>query len=175
MNKKHLLRNAAIAVIFLIPLIGGCRSAPESLRSDKITCEEQLRQSVTDLKPWEISSLLDEARERGDIEGCWTPLMKKYLNEGIEIPHSHLKFAVKAFNQIQHKNYFHKAVVRYFNEMVIGDAEERATYRSQDKAFLTAYIRYNLRNCSSRDCPPLETSKQICSRLDPDLYSKFFE
>ena len=90
----------------------------------------------------------------------------------MEISYRHLKQAIKDLNQYQYESYFHKAVYRYFNEIIFNDG---ISYRREDKDFLTAYIRYNIRKCPSKECLPLTRSKQICNKLDSDLYAKIFE
>ncbi len=175
MGKKNILTGGFLILLFSIFTAGGCRSAPQPSRPVRLSCEEQLGQSISDLKPMEISMFLDQAQENGTIENCWIPMIKKCLDLRREIPHTHVRSAVKTFNQVQHKEYFHKAVSRYFNDMIFSIEDENVRYRKQDRGFLTAYLRYLLRECTSRNCPELTTARQVCSRLDPDLYSKFFD
>jgi len=173
MEKKGFLMKGLPFLLFLTVVIWGCQTTPVPVQH--LSCEEQLRQSIDRLSPSEIRDFLDEAHESGKIETCWSPMIKKCLDGRKEIPHKHLKLAIKAFNQNQYQNYFNKAVYRYFNSIIFSKAGKGIRYRKQDKDFLTAYISYTLRHCTSKECPPLKNAKQICNRLDPDLHTKFFE
>ncbi len=173
MKKKGFLIRELPFLLFLVMVIWGCRTTPGHVQH--LSCEEQLRQSIDGWSPSEIRNFLDEAHGSGKIETCWAPMIKKCLDGKKEIPHKHLKLAIKAFNQVQYQSYFNEAVYRYFNSIIFSKAGEEIRYRKQDKDFLTAYIRYVLRYCTNKECTPLKRTKQICNRLDPDLHTKFFE
>ena len=176
MKKKGFLIKGLPALLFLTVAILGCQTTPKPAAPvPYLSCEERLGRPIGEWAPSEISDFLDEAHGSGKIETCWTPMIKKCLDGKKEIPYKHLKLAIKAFNQIQYQNYFNEAVYRYFNSIIFSKAGESIRYRKEDKAFLAAYIRYTLRYCTSKECPPLKRAKQICNRLDPDLYTKFFE
>ena len=176
MNKKQFFRTTIPFFLFLLTLTSGCSLITQTKEQPpRLSCEEQLRQSISGLTPGEIASLLDEARDADRIDTCWTPLIIRCLESGVEIPPRHVKLAVKSFNQYQYTGHFHKAVARYFHNMIFTNGGRRVEYGKNDKEFLTAYIRYNLSNCASKDCQPLRVSQQVCQRLDPDLYRKFFE
>ena len=170
MNNKGFFLGWTLVTILMVFAICGCQSTPPPA-SSPLSCEEQLEEGITDLSDSEIAKLLDGAKQDSKFEDCWEPLIKKCLDSNKSIPHDHLKLAVKAFNKYKYEAHFQKATARYFNDVIFNDLE----YRAQDREFLKAYVRYILKSCSSKDCPPLETAKQLCKRLDPDLYSKFFE
>ncbi len=166
MKDKGFLFQKVFLLVITFCFIWGCQTPPSG---PPLSCEEQL--GLGELTKEEVSGLLDSAEQGKEFETCWVPLVKDCLDTNKEIPHRHVILALNRFNQYRHEDYFQKATVRYFRHLIFDEME----YRKQDKQFLTAYVRYVLKNCSSKDCPPLKTARQICKRLDPDLFSKFFE
>lgn len=164
-DKRFFLKKVFLLVITTF-FVWGCQTPPSG---PPLSCEEQLE--LSELKKEVIAGLLDSAEQDKEFDTCWIPLVKNCLDTNKEIPHRHVLLAVKMFNQYKHEAYFQKATVRYFRDLIFDEME----YREQDKLYLTAYIRYILKICSNKDCPPLKTARQICKRLDPDLFAKFFE
>lgn len=146
MEKKGFLTKMLPGMFFVTVALWGCRTTPVPVHSP--TCDEQLSRAF-------------------DIT-----LVKECLDSGETISYRNLKRAIRDLNQNQYESYFHKAVYNYFNEIIFNDS---ISYRREDKDFLTAYIRYTIRQCPSKACAPLQKAKQLCNRLDSDLYTKFFE
>jgi len=169
MEKTGCFTRVVILAGILLLSAGGCTTVTPP--RPQLVCGGDVISSLGEKSSEEVEYMLDEAWGSGSVEECWVPMLKYCLDHRITIPHRHAKYAVKRFNRVQYSAYFNKAVARYFNEMVFGTQP----YRPQDRELLIAFIRYSLENCASRDCRTLQTAKQVCSRLDADLYGKFFE
>jgi len=134
-------------------------------------CTEALAGGFTDLSDNALSDLLDRASSEAHLDSCWIPLMKKGLDENRDIRPPHLLKAVKVFNKKQHEAHFHKAVYRYLADI----AKTPGRYRVEDRRLLESYCSHLIQSAATRGDDHLGHAKLLCSRLDPDLYAKFFE
>ena len=176
MREKKYLSKLILPMLFVFFAVWGCRSVPVStVNMTEPVCDDLLSGINAELSEYEVCRIFDEATKEGRIETCFMPGVRKCLDMGWSIPHRHVKQALKIFNRAQHREYFNKAFVRYFNAMIFKDNENEVQYRDADRDFLIAYIRAGLKTCENRDCYQLISAKQICSRLDPELYKKFFK
>ena len=135
------------------------------------TCFDLVGGSLSQASDAQIATLLDEARGKGEIDSCWKPLIKKCLDERRNIPHDHITHAVKVFNKRRDEEYFHKAVLRYFQEIIRRDDLK---YREVDREFLKAYCHYTITRATKPEDPELLQAKDLCRRLDPYLYKHIF-
>ncbi|NOY69156.1 MAG: hypothetical protein GXP53_06640 [Deltaproteobacteria bacterium] len=134
------------------------------------TCAQVLRGEPAALGDEEISKVLDGAVLENRIDECWTPLVKQLLDRNRAIPMRHLVRAIRRFNTVGTIAWFHKAVYRYFSEMIVtGKA-----YRPEDRRLLSAYSRFVIREAASKSDPNLKNAEQICLRLDQDLFNRLF-
>ena len=137
-----------------------------------LTCSDLLQSSFSMAGDEEIKTILDEAKDKDQME-CWVPLVKKCLDKKRDIPHRHVTYAVKTFNKKKDELYFHKAVLRYFLDMI--RAGTKIKYRPDiDRPFLKAYCHYAITRATTQQDPILLQAKDICRRLDPYLYEHFF-
>lgn len=163
---------------WLIPFIGivllivsGCsaKSTP-SPQKWMPTCADAIDGSPDSFSEYDIKRILNESLESNQMAGCWVPLMKRCLDKDIEIPQAHLAQAVNEFNNLDNKAYFEKSVFRYFSNIDNGGA----SYRSEDKALLTDYCRYVVRNAKTSNDPAVRNAQLLTRRLDPDLFDQMF-
>ena len=96
--------------------------------------------------------------------------MQRSLDDSRDIPHRHLRQAVKTFNQQQHAEYFHTAVYRYFRDLSRG----QGSYRAVDRELLRTYCAMLVHDSYSRHDRKLAHAMELCQRLDPELYGKMF-
>jgi hypothetical protein len=176
MKKRYALTKIILILLFVFLAAWGCRSVPVTTGNmNGLGCDELLAGVTEDPTEENIGQVLDRAAKEGQIETCFIPAVKKCLDMGWDIPHENVKQALKIFNKAQHREYFNKVFVRYYNAMIFKDGVKDIQYRDADRDFLIAYIRAGLKDCTSRDCYQLMSARQICSRLDPELYDKFFD
>jgi len=183
-RKEELMRfghdRSSFFSIFLVGCIiigvSSCATTPKTVvpASPPPTCEERLSDFVlSEFGEEEIAEFLDDTYS-SKKETCWLPMIKKSLNGDKEIPYRHLKRAVKEFNQKQYGEYFQEAVYRYF-QAIIFKKEGAISYGEADKRFLEAYVRYAIHHSKSKESPMLIRAKNICKRLDPDIYNRIFK
>lgn len=158
-----------VLAIFLL-IFAGC--AQQKMVKPPLQCIDAVTYSFGMVSDSEIASLLDESFNKGTKETCWEPLIKKSLDERRDISHDHVKLAVKHFNQFQHEDYFHKAVYRYFRDII----EQDATYREDaDRAFLEEYCRYAIKRALTKSDKILIQARLLCEQVDPWLYKRIFQ
>lgn len=155
--------------IFLLVFVG---CASQKTVKPPLRCIDALADSYGGVSDSEIANFLDESFNNGTRQTCWEPLIKKSLDERRDIPHEHVKLAVKHFNQLQHKDYFHKAVYRYFRDII----DQNATYRQdQDRAFLEEYCRYAIKRATTKSDKILIQARLLCEQVDPWLFNRIFQ
>jgi len=135
------------------------------------TCFDLIGGSLSQASDAQIAVLLDQARDKGEINSCWKPLIKKCLDEKRDIPHKHVTLAIKALNKKRDEVCFHKAVLRYFQDIIRKDTIK---YRQVDREFLKAYCHYVIIHAQKATDPKLLQAKDLCRHLDPDLYQHIF-
>jgi hypothetical protein len=152
-------------------MCAGCSGTQKVVvQAPEPSCESALAGKLQDYSDSELAALLDQALAEERIEKCWTPLMEIALKKQRGIPQRHLAHAVHAFNKRSHQDQFHLAVSRYLTFIARG----KASYRESDRRLLEAYCRFLIHHSSSRSDRRLTQAMLLCSRLDPDLYRKYF-
>ncbi len=163
---------------WLIPLIGivlfivsGCsaKSTPPPQKWTP-TCADAIDGNLDSFSEYDIERILNESLESKQMGGCWTPLMKRCLDQDKEIPQDHLAKAINEFNNLDNKDYFEKSIFRYFSNIDKGEA----SYRTEDKDVLTAYCRYVVRNAQTSQDPAVRNAELLTRNLDPDLFDLMF-
>jgi len=155
--------------VFLMALSHGCVSKTVEVRGAP-DCREAIASDLADVSDLEIKEMLDEAWAESNHDLCWTPLVQTALEERRAIPAEHLRKAVHELNQRQTSEIFHKAVVRYLTYL----AQEREVYTNKDRRLLESYCRWAINNARSRSDQKLQQARNLCKRLDTDLYRKLF-
>lgn len=155
----------------LIVITGGCstKSAPPPSRYVP-TCVDAIDGSFESLSDYDIERILNDTLAGNQMADCWIPVMKQCLDQNREVPHGHLARAVNVFNRFDNKLYFEKSVFRYFSSIDNG----AASYRDEDRALLTAYCRYAVRNAASSQDPSVKKAELLARRLDPELFDLMF-
>ena len=105
-----------------------------------MTCSEALETDTHGIPDDQFFHILNRS-EGGDwLATCWTPLVTKALEEGREIPMSHLTRAIHRFNRRETKQAFNLAAFQYFSRMAKG--------RSASISFLSLH-RHRPQSCDS--------------------------
>jgi len=161
------------SAILLIVILSACAQQKAFVEHDSFqrnyTCQEILLKE--DILSLDLEAFLDQSIDNNSMETCWKPLIKRCFDEGKDVNRDHVILAVKKFNLKKQENYFHKAVYRYFYDIM----ERKVQYKNDiDKQFLEAYCRYAIKRASSKNDNVLMQAKLICQRVDPWLYNKIF-
>ncbi len=165
-------RKWLIPFIGIVLLIGsGCsaKSTPSPQRWTP-TCADAIDGNLDKFSENDIEIILNESLESKQMAGCWVPLMQRCLDQDKEIPQNHLAQAINEFNQLDNMIYFEKSIFRYFSNIDKGVA----SYRTADKALLTGYCRYVVRNAKTSNDPAVRNAQLITRHLDPDLFDLMF-
>ena len=137
---------------------------------EPVACSDMLLMDADSMPYNDLILALDNSVAGSGFYDCWKPLMKKALNNGRHIPIGHLARAVHVFNRNDSKNEFSLAAYLYFKEIINGNG----SYRDKEKELLVQYLSFTINNARSQQDKNLEKAKLVCSRLDPELYGKFF-
>lgn len=140
--------------------------APESAP----VCSEILTGGLEGVSDHDLAQALDSASGGMEMDRCWKPVMKRALMQNREIPMRHLAKAVHVFNRNGTREYFSAAVYQYLRGVVNG----KGVYRAAEQHLLEEYLRFSIKNARTRHDPALEKARLVCSRLDPQMYDRFF-
>ena len=161
----------SIAIIFCIAALTGCaNNASPVLNLTPPTCEEALNPLGASPTDAEIEVLLEQALVREEMDTCWKPLMIKSIREKRYIPQNHLEKGILVFNEHQYLDLYHQIISRYF----INITGKKSPYEAKDKLLLETYASYVIHHSETAGDYRLIEVKNLCRRLDPDLYRKFF-
>lgn len=137
---------------------------------EPVGCSDMLLMDAASIPYNDFILALDNSVEGSGFYDCWKPLMKKALKDGMHIPVNHLAKAVHVFNRNDSKDEFSLAVYLYFKEIING----KGSYHDKQRKLLAQYLSFTINNAQSKQNKNLEKAKLVCSRLDPELYRKFF-
>lgn len=159
---------------FLFILQGCIGSQPtvELLETPKepLTCRQILSMASEEVPDDDFILALERSKSGEQFESCWKPLMEKSLGENRAVPMNHLARAVHTFNKNETKGVFSEAVYQYLKGVLNG----KRTYRAAQQKLMVEYLRFAIKEARSKHDSQLEKARLVCSRLDPDLYEKFF-
>ena len=135
------------------------------------TCSEAASKGIHHLSNNELVRLLNRSENDESLSGCWIPLMKAGLDANRDLPGHHLKKAIKVFNQRRYETYFHKAIYRYYADLI--NRPDR--YDENNRALLESYFSYLINTAESSRDEHLVHAKLICRKLDGNLYARLFK
>lgn len=172
--QKQMIKIALFLGLLLF-IAQGCMGKKQTVKlmppiKDPLSCKEILLMDAASVPYNDFILALDNSVSGSLIYECWKPLMKKALKDGRQIPVNHLAKAVHVFNRNDSKDEFSLAVYLYFKEIING----KESYRDKDKNLMKQYLSFTINNAQSKHDKNLEKAKLVCSRLDPELYGKFF-
>jgi hypothetical protein len=150
-------------------LAGCAKTPPQMSKAQPVSCRDALSGNLQGLSPVDIALLLDTGKN--DPTGCWEELIKRCLDQQIDIPIEHLALAVHRFNRHQTEAYFHKSVFRYFSAI----DRDKTLYGQASRDLLVAYCRYVLTTAQSTNNPHLKNAELLTRRLDPVLHDRIFQ
>lgn len=170
----RIFKSTAPCFLFLLTfLFAACnqyQTATVLMPEAKLVCEEAISEDLSGVSDGDLAFLMDKALEDGDIDSCWQPLMKKGLDQSRNIPEKHLTEAVKRFNTRGQQNLFHKAVLTYLNKKA-----DSGGYSAADRRLLESFSSMVIHRAKTSSDTTLSRTRQVCQRLDPELYTKIFE
>lgn len=175
MNIFRLKNRLIICCLFLFFIAQGCLAKKETVKllpaiEEPIACSEMLHMDTAAIPADDFALALNRSYSGIGFDDCWKPLMEKALKDGRQIPINHLAKAIHVFNRNDSRDQFSLAVYIYFKEIIKGNR----VYKDTDKKLLAEYLSFIINNAKSRQDEELEKARLICSRLDPELYGKFF-
>jgi len=136
-----------------------------------VECDQALAMDRQGVSDGNVYALLDHSWDQGRMDGCWEKLMDEVLKQGRNVPGRHLANAVHVFNRHQTLEMFHRAAFAYFTRLVKGEG----VYGSAQQQLLARYMRVTIHQAQSKEDPDLARAMVVCSRLDPDMYHRFFK
>jgi len=165
----------AIFLGLLLFITQGCVGKKETVElmpqiEEPVACQDMLLMDTASIPYNDLILALDNSVKDSEFHDCWIPLMKKALKDSRHIPVNHLARAVHVFNRNDSKDEFSLAVYLYFKEIINGNG----SYQEKEKKLLKQYLSFTINNAHSKQDKRLEKAKLVCSRLDPELYGKFF-
>ncbi|MCP3872064.1 MAG: hypothetical protein GY699_02775 [Desulfobacteraceae bacterium] len=166
------------SILFLgliVVITQGCLGKNETVElmpgpGTPVDCEEMLLMSTRSIPDDDFSQALDRSYYGTGFGTCWKPLMRSALKENRRIPKRHLAKAIHVFNRNDSKAEFSSAVDMYFKEIINGNG----SYQKNEKKLMVQYLSFVINDAQSKRDKRLAKAKIVCSRLDPDLYSKVF-
>ncbi len=175
MNIFRLKNRWIISLLFLLFAVQGCIAKKETVTflpeiEEPIACSEMLSMDVGSIPSDDFGRALNRSHSGAEFDRCWKPLMERALKAGRHIPIKHLARAVHVFNRNDSQDQFSLAVYMYFKEIIKGNG----VYKEVDKKLLEGYLRFIINNAKSKQDEKLKKARLICSRLDSELYGKFF-
>jgi hypothetical protein len=168
-----------IKIVLLLGLLlfiaQGCLGKKERVElmpqiEEPVACSDMLLMDADSMPYNDLILALNNSVAGSGFYDCWKPLMKKALKNGRHIPIDHLARAVHVFNRNDSKDEFSLVVYLYFKEIINGNG----LYQDKEKKLLKQYLSFTINNAKSQQDSNLEKAKLVCSRLDPELYGKFF-
>jgi len=176
---KRFFCNQVLVIIALVGAVGtvGCMGqktgavpllAPEPAF---VECDQALAMDLQGVSDDNLYSLLDHSWDQGRMDGCWEKLMDVALKQGRALPGRHLANAVHVFNRHETKEMFHRAAFAYFTRLVKGEG----VYAGPQQQLLARYMSVTISQAESTEDPDLSRAMVVCSRLDPDMYHRFFK
>lgn len=174
MQLKQMIKIALFMGLLLF-ISQGCLGKKERVElmpqiEEPVACSDMLLMDADSIPYNDFILALDNSVEGSKFYECWKPLMKKALKDGRHIPVNHLAKAVHVFNRNDSKDEFSLVVYLYFKEIINGNG----SYRDKEKKLLVQYLSFTINNAKSQQDKNLKKAKLVCSRLDPELYGKFF-
>ena len=136
-----------------------------------VECDQALAMDLEGVPDDNLYALLDHSWDQGRMDGCWEKLMDEVLKQGRNVPGRHLANAVHVFNRHQTLEMFHRAAFAYFTRLVKGEG----VYAGPQQQLLARYMSVIISQAQSREDPDLTRAMVVCSRLDPDMYKRFFK
>ncbi len=175
MIQQRQIIKIALFLGLLLFIAHGCMGKKQTVElmppiKEPVACSNMLLMDTASIPYNDFILTLDNSVAGSGFYECWKPLMKKALKGGKHIPINHLAKAVHVFNRNDSKDEFSLAVYLYFKEIINGNGE----YRDKEKKLLKQYLSFAIKNAQSKQDKKLERAKLVCSRLDPELYGKFF-
>lgn len=173
---KHPFRLTGIlwAGIFIFLTTQGCMGSKKTVEllpvDEPLTCGEMLSMEPSDIPDHDFNHALNTTFTGPAFQTCWKPLMKQALGSGRKIPKYQLARAIHIFNRNDSKHLFSAAVFLYFREIL----DDNGMYGERERKLMVAYLSFAIQNANSKKDQNLETARLICSRLDPELYNKYF-
>jgi hypothetical protein len=164
-----------IFCMFLFFTAQGCVAKKETITlmpgiKEPVACSDMLLMNTGSIPYNNFILALDNSYSGYGFDTCWKPLMKKALKDGRNIPAKHLARAVHVFNRNDSKDEFSAAVYLYFKAIINGND----SYGDKERKLLAQYLSFTINNAGSKQDERLEKAKLVCSRLDPELYGKYF-
>ncbi len=162
-------------IIFGIVLSGcttGKRQSVELMPEarEAVTCDIALNMDTRQIPDDDLHHILTNSQKGDWLDSCWKPLMVKALNEDRDIPMTHLSRAIHRFNTQETKQAFNQAAFQYFSKIVKGEGE----YGDVQQQLLTQYLHLAIRDAQHKNDLNLKKAMLVSSRLDPEIYDKFF-
>lgn len=163
------------AALVLVIGLAGCAGKEQSVQlmpevSEPMACSEALETDTHGIPDDQFFRILNSSESGDWLETCWTPLVIKALEEGREIPMAHLTRAIHRFNRRETKHAFNLAAFQYFSRMSKGEI----AYGNAQKALLAEYVHLAIREARHKNDTALKQAMVVCSRLDTEMYDKFF-
>ncbi|MCG8683753.1 MAG: hypothetical protein MI892_02690 [Desulfobacterales bacterium] len=160
---------------FLILSLSGCSGKGQTVQllpetREPITCEQALTMDTRQIPDDDFYHILDNSQSGDWLDTCWKPLVIKALEESRDIPMTHLSRAIHRFNRRDTIHAFNLAAFQYFSRIAKGEE----TYGDPQKALLSQYLHLAIREADHKNDANLKKAMLVASRLDPDMYNKFF-
>ena len=165
----------AVALVLLAMAVAGCAGKGQTVQlmpevSEPMTCREALETDTHGIPDDQFFHILNSSESGDWLATCWTPLVIKALEEGREIPMAHLTRAIHRFNRRETKRAFNLAAFQYFSRVAKGEV----AYGKAQKALLAEYVHLSIRDARHKNDAALKQAMVACSRLDTEMYNKFF-
>jgi hypothetical protein len=136
-----------------------------------VECDQAMAMDLQGVSDDNLYALLNHSWDQGPVDECWEKLMAVALKQGRDVPGSHLANAVHVFNRHETRELFHLAAFAYFTRLVKGEG----MYAGAQQQLLARYMSVTISQAQSREDPDLTRAMVVCSRLDPDMYQRFFK
>lgn len=164
-----------LTIIVALAVVSGCvgKKKPVPLLPappPRLTCNQAVFMDVREIPDADFAEILDQAETGDDFETCWKGLMVQALEADRDIPMRHLARAVHFFNRQDTKPAFYLAAFQYFSKIVKG----QGAYTDPQQQLLVQYLHLAIRDARTKNDRTLKKAMLVCSRLDPDMYDKFF-
>ncbi len=169
-------RMVAVGGIFLGIILGGCTTGKQQTVAlmpearGAISCDTALNMDTRQIPEDNFHHILNNSQKGDWLGSCWKPLMIKALQEDRDIPMTHLSRAIHRFNTQETKDTFNLAAFQYFSKIVKGEGE----YGDAQQQLLTQYLHLAIRDAEHKNDLNLKKAMLVSSRLDPEIYDKFF-
>ncbi len=164
-----------VGIIFGL-VLGGCTTGKQQSVAlmpearEAITCDLALNMDTRQIPDDDFHHILNNSQKGDWLDACWKPLMVKALKEDRDIPMTHLSRAIHRFNNQETKEAFNMAAFQYFSKIVKGEA----TYGDAQQELLSQYLHLAILDAQHKNDKNLKKAMLVSSRLDPEMYDKFF-